>query len=117
MRTQGVHYVPERRSYRCKSPAYRYQCHLEFLTRKLICIVVDVYLCLLFRLRILADPTSFEEPLLDTTITVILDEQGNLIQVTQLGVETSGHGDTLTKCIAAAKIRRSFLAKNRLYDP
>ena len=114
-RTQGEHYVLERRSYRCKSAAHRYQCHLEFLTRELICTLVDVYLCLLFRLRILADPTSFEEPLLDTTVTVILDEQGDLIQVTHLGV--GGQGDTLTECIAAAKIRRSFLAKIRLYDP
>lgn len=75
--------------------------------------LVDLYLFLLFRSRILADPTSFEEPLLDTTLTVILDEQGSLIQVTQLGVGgASEQGDTLTECIAAAKIRTSFLAKN-----
>jgi len=65
----------------------------------------------------LADPTSFEEPLLDTTLTVIVDEQSDLISVTQLGLGVTRSGDTLTECIAAAKKRRLHLEKHALYDP
>ena len=65
----------------------------------------------IFRARIIADPTSFEEPLLDTNVSVVVDEQGDLISVTQLGLGSSGLVDTLTHCIAAAKKRRSDLEK------
>jgi len=66
---------------------------------------------------ILADPTSFEEPLLDSTLSVIVGQQGDLISVAQLGLGVAGSGDTLTQCIAAAKERRSHLDKLLLYDP
>ncbi|KAI0329643.1 hypothetical protein GY45DRAFT_1324779 [Cubamyces sp. BRFM 1775] len=52
----------------------------------------------------LADPTSFEEPLLDTTISVVVDEKGGLVSVMQLGLGVlGGADDVLTKCIDAAK--------------
>ncbi|KAI0722545.1 ribosomal protein S5 domain 2-like protein [Earliella scabrosa] len=54
--------------------------------------------------HILADPTSFEEPLLDTTVSVVMDEKGGLTSVMQLGLGILGDGqDVLTACIAAAK--------------
>jgi hypothetical protein len=45
-----------------------------------------------------------------------VDQHGNLISVTQLGLGTSGPGDTLSHCIAAAKEQRSYLEKQALYD-
>jgi exosome complex component RRP43 len=66
---------------------------------------------IIFRARIIADPTSFEEPLLDTNVSVVVDERGSLISVTQLGLGSSGPVDTMTHCIAAAKKRRSDLEK------
>ncbi|KAI9057666.1 ribosomal protein S5 domain 2-like protein [Trametes sanguinea] len=53
--------------------------------------------------HILADPTSFEEPLLDTTISVVIDENGGLTSVMQLGLGIVGGDDVLEKCIQAAK--------------
>ena len=53
--------------------------------------------------HILADPTSFEEPLLDTTVSVVIDETGGLTSVMQLGLGIVGADDVLTKCIDAAK--------------
>ncbi|EIW61518.1 uncharacterized protein TRAVEDRAFT_35012 [Trametes versicolor FP-101664 SS1] len=53
--------------------------------------------------HILADPTSFEEPLLDTTISVVVDESGGLTSVMQLGLGIVGADDVLNKCIDAAK--------------
>ncbi|KAJ6505978.1 ribosomal protein S5 domain 2-type protein [Mycena vulgaris] len=63
-----------------------------------------------FDATLLADPTAFEEPLLDTTISVVVDENGELVSVVQLGpgVDASG-GDTLSTCISAAKSRRVLL--------
>lgn len=55
------------------------------------------------RTHILADPTSFEEPLLDTTISVVIDESGGLTSVMQLGLGIVGGDDVLNKCIEAAK--------------
>ncbi|KAI0694371.1 ribosomal protein S5 domain 2-like protein [Cerioporus squamosus] len=51
---------------------------------------------------ILADPTSFEEPLLDTTVSVVVDENGGLTSVMQLGLGIVGGDDVLSKCIDAA---------------
>ncbi|KAI0355465.1 ribosomal protein S5 domain 2-like protein [Trametes cingulata] len=53
--------------------------------------------------HLLADPTSFEEPLLDTTISVVIDESGGLTSVMQLGLGVVGADDVLNKCIDAAK--------------
>ncbi len=55
------------------------------------------------RTYVLADPTSFEEPLLDTTVSVVVDNNGGLISVMQLGLGIVGGDDVLSKCIDAAK--------------
>ncbi|KAJ7170658.1 ribosomal protein S5 domain 2-type protein [Mycena crocata] len=64
-----------------------------------------------FDATLLADPTAFEEPLLDTTISVVVDESGDLVSVVQLGPGTSASGaeDTLPICISAAQSRRVLL--------
>lgn len=55
--------------------------------------------------HILADPTSFEEPLLDTTVSVVIDDHGGLTSVMQLGLGILGNtDDVLTRCIDAAKL-------------
>ncbi|TFK94906.1 ribosomal protein S5 domain 2-like protein [Polyporus arcularius HHB13444] len=53
--------------------------------------------------HVLADPTSFEEPLLDTTVSVVVDNNGGLISVMQLGLGIVGGDDVLSQCIDAAK--------------
>ena len=69
------------------------------------------------RKHVLADPTSFEEPLLDTSLSVVVGEQGDLISVSQLGstlVSQSEAGisrDILPECITNAKLRREILSK------
>ena len=69
------------------------------------------------RKHVLADPTSFEEPLLDTSLSVVVGEQGDLISVSQLGstlVSQSEGGisrDILPECITNAKLRREILSK------
>ncbi|KAF8513141.1 ribosomal protein S5 domain 2-type protein, partial [Hysterangium stoloniferum] len=40
--------------------------------------------------HLLSDPTSFEEPLLETFITVVMDEKGSLSSVIQSGLATVG---------------------------
>ena len=57
----------------------------------------------------LADPTSFEEPLLDTTLSVAVDENGGLVSVSQLGLGVIGNQDVLPRCISAARERCSEL--------
>ncbi|KAF6748991.1 ribosomal protein S5 domain 2-like protein [Ephemerocybe angulata] len=53
--------------------------------------------------QVLADPTAFEEPLLDTTISVLLNEgSGELISVSQFGLG-SASCDALGVCIAQAR--------------
>ncbi|TDL30067.1 hypothetical protein BD410DRAFT_811430 [Rickenella mellea] len=56
--------------------------------------------------HVLSDPTAFEEPLLDTTISVIVDERGELTGVSQLGLGTSSSDEIISRCISAAKKRR-----------
>ncbi|KAJ7931489.1 ribosomal protein S5 domain 2-type protein [Mycena leptocephala] len=59
---------------------------------------------------LLADPTAFEEPLLGTTISVVVDENSNLVSVVQLGPGLDmDSSDTLSTCISAAKSRRVLL--------
>lgn len=66
----------------------------------------------LSRTHILADPSSFEEPLLDTTVSVVTDEDGHLISVNQLGLGLPLSGqDVLNHCTAAAKQRHPLLCK------
>ncbi|EJD01703.1 uncharacterized protein FOMMEDRAFT_88508 [Fomitiporia mediterranea MF3/22] len=59
--------------------------------------------------HILADPSSFEEPLLNTSYTVIIDEKDELVSVQQAGASTSSVQDSMLNCIAAARKRRKEL--------
>ncbi|KAF8878591.1 ribosomal protein S5 domain 2-type protein [Gymnopilus junonius] len=73
---------------------------------------------------VLADPTAFEEPLLDASISVVLGDGGEIISLEQLGsvlVEDvqDGNGewvkrDVLKECIEAARARRDVLVKEVL---
>jgi exosome complex component RRP43 len=54
------------------------------------------------RTTVLADPDAFEEPLLDTSISIVLDERGALLFTNQLGIADK---DTMSVCIASAKER------------
>ena len=38
------------------------------------------------RTTALADPVAFEEPLLDTSISIVLDERGTILSTNQLGI-------------------------------
>ena len=58
--------------------------------------------CFSIRITVLADPTAFEEPLLDTSISIVLDEHGALLSTSQLGIADK---DTMFTCVAAAKER------------
>jgi len=62
----------------------------------------------------LADPTAFEEPLLETTVTVITDNEGRLLSVNQLGQYLSPELDVLSKCIANAQSRTTKIMKQTL---
>ncbi|KAG6887911.1 hypothetical protein C0992_010261 [Termitomyces sp. T32_za158] len=65
-----------------------------------------------FSTTILADPTSFEEPLLDTTVSVVLDaHSGDLISAIQLGIDTTPSQNLLQTCMTAAVKRRPALAE------
>ncbi|KAG6899991.1 hypothetical protein C0993_004610 [Termitomyces sp. T159_Od127] len=60
---------------------------------------------------LLADPTSFEEPLLDTTVSVVLDAaSGDLISAIQLGIDATPSQNLLHECMTAAAKRRPALA-------
>lgn len=64
------------------------------------------------RAHVLADPTSFEEPLLDTSINVIVDEHGQISSVVQDGIGAGGIGaDLIGRCIGAARARRRELTE------
>lgn len=102
-----------------RSPERQYPCHLVSSIRGYHGLLPCTTQLTLQTLStyILADPTSFEEPLLDTTLSIVVDQQGALISVTQLGLGVTGSGDTLTNCIAAAKKRCFHLQELALYDP
>jgi len=79
------------------------------------------------RTYILADPTAFEEPLLDSTVTIVTGEDSTseveLLDIIQYGLGivnpsskwTSSSGtvadNALSACIKAAKTRRYDLAR------
>lgn len=70
---------------------------------------------MLCRTHILADPSSFEEPLLDTTVSVVLDEHGNFVSVNQLGLGLPyTDKDVLGHCTAIARERSSLLYQRLL---
>ena len=62
---------------------------------------------------IFADPTAFEEPLLDTTLSIVLDDKKQIVSVSQLGSgllvaedeEEEKHRDALKECISLAQSR------------
>ncbi|KAH9482180.1 Exosome complex component RRP43 [Psilocybe cubensis] len=68
---------------------------------------------------VLLDPTAFEEPLLDTSLSIVLGDEGDIVSVAQVGSlvvsvsEGEGEGgeevrkDVLAECIASAKLRRA----------
>jgi exosome complex component RRP43 len=69
----------------------------------MFCCVADIgACCFCIRTTVLADPTAFEEPLLDTSISIVLDEHGALLSTSQLGIADK---DTMFTCVAAAKER------------
>jgi len=80
-------------------------------------ITTSRHFIIFYRKHVLADPTSFEEPLLDASISVVVGEQGDLISVSQLGStlvsqsEGSLSQDALPECITSAKRRREILSK------
>ncbi|PSR78323.1 hypothetical protein PHLCEN_2v7445 [Hermanssonia centrifuga] len=51
------------------------------------------------------NPTAFEEPLLDTTISIAMSDSGELISVMQLGLGSAGDQDVLSQCLATAAVR------------
>ncbi|PAV21441.1 ribosomal S5 domain 2 [Pyrrhoderma noxium] len=59
--------------------------------------------------NILSDPTSFEEPLLDATLSIIVDENGDLLSILQSGPNSNGVEKTISHCISSAKQRRKDL--------
>ncbi|KZT37493.1 hypothetical protein SISSUDRAFT_1071149 [Sistotremastrum suecicum HHB10207 ss-3] len=62
--------------------------------------------------HLLSDPTSFEEPLLDTTISIVLDQTGQVISVLQEGlaaVASENSNQILRRCIEFAKQRLIIL--------
>ncbi|KIY46046.1 hypothetical protein FISHEDRAFT_48109 [Fistulina hepatica ATCC 64428] len=67
--------------------------------------------------HILADPTAFEEPLLDTTVCITMSATGRLISVNQSGLgllpgqAPAGQDDPVQLCLAAARKRQEFLAQ------
>jgi len=63
--------------------------------------------------HVLADPSSFEEPLLDSTLSVIVDDKLQLVSISQSGATggTSTDNNSLLKCIATAKSRRESLSQ------
>ena len=62
----------------------------------------DIEECFSIRTTVLADPTAFEEPLLETSISIVLDEHGDILSTSQLGVADK---DTMSWCVSSAKGR------------
>lgn len=60
--------------------------------------------------HVLSDPSADEEPLLDASCTVVLDEAGNVCSVHKPGGAPIG-GDALSQCLAAAGARARALHK------
>jgi len=64
--------------------------------------------------RLLADPTAFEEPLLETTVSVITNSEGRLLSINQLGQHLPPELDILSKCIANAQNRTTEIMQKIL---
>lgn len=69
------------------------------------------------RTHIFSDLTAFEEPLLDSTISIVLDasEDDNVILLSQHGSSeissAADGGDALSICVQAAKERKKTLVR------
>jgi hypothetical protein len=93
-----------------------YRRHLVSLTRTLILLQTNHVSYAPSRKHVLADPTSFEAPLLDSTITVVL-QGADAISVSQLGVGTSevdqdgNHIKLLTDCVEISRQRQRAVEK------
>lgn len=80
-------------------------------------------LLVFLRKYVLSDPSAFEEPLLDDTITVVVDENGDFLSVNHLGpgIDSSASSsgvageedgkDALSICMERAKQRYSEVFK------
>jgi exosome complex component RRP43 len=77
---------------------------------------VDSQRIIFCSLYLLADPTSFEEPMLDTVISIVVGDDGELISVNQLGLGVTGSQDVLSDCMTAAKDRCGVLRKQLIRD-
>jgi exosome complex component RRP43 len=64
---------------------------------------------------IFSDLTAFEEPLLDTVITIVVGDEDRIVSLSQLGsavlMADNGAKDALAECISAAKKRRDVLMR------
>jgi exosome complex RNA-binding protein Rrp42 (RNase PH superfamily) len=56
--------------------------------------------------EIISDPTSFEEPLLDSSVMVILSEN-KVASVSQLGSRQGHPASLIETCVATARARQS----------
>jgi exosome complex component RRP43 len=85
--------------------------YVEF---KLICLKGDPLPINFQRSHLLTDPTSFEEPLLETFITVVIDEKGSLNSVIQSGLATIGgmSGEQVVAATVAAAKKRCADVRN-----
>ena len=64
--------------------------------------------------HLLADPTAFEEPLLETTVTILTDSEARLLSTNQLGQYLSPELDVLSKCITTAQSRTAKIMQQIL---
>ena|SRR5712675_1245961 len=87
---------------RCRSSVSRFRIHLACLTGMIVLSSRICFVLTTIRTTVLADPTAFEEPLLDTSISIVLDEQGAMLSASQLGIADK---ETLSLCVASAKER------------
>ena len=58
--------------------------------------------------HVLSDPSAFEEPLLDDTVTVVMDHHGGFISVSHVGEGLQGQEageDVVRVCMQKAKAR------------
>ncbi|EIW79965.1 hypothetical protein CONPUDRAFT_166613 [Coniophora puteana RWD-64-598 SS2] len=84
----------------------------ETVPLELTCKPISTSFGMLDSLQVLSDPTSFEEPLMDTTVSVVVNEKGDLLAVNELGLgtmTTQKSGDLLKNCIEKSKLRVSNL--------
>jgi len=89
-------------------------CSKELIPLSLRCAPYAVTFGVFDSKHVLADPTSFEEPLLDATLTVVLDEGSeNVISLAQYGpsfTSSSTGGNVSLACIRLAKERVKTVA-------